>query len=333
MQGRNWIMLAIAGVIGILAVIIANSWFSGLEQGQEASLEASGQGSVDIVVATQPLAFGTALTDQNLRLARWPAASVPQGAFRTIEQALADNRVAIRPIVPGEPVLADKVSGADGRATLSALLPPGMRAVSVPVDAIRGVSGFVLPGMAVDVILTRRMGGPGAGSDDLRSDVILENIQVLAVDQTSDDSSGEPRVSQTATLAVSLLDAQRLAVAEELGTVTLALRRHGDGAAPATTPATGGPANAAAVPLPAATTVTAADLGGRSLYLPARQVQPQPVPVTATFINPRPEVFIRPDAGSPTTPALRPAARPARTMVIVRGTDETTYPVNRLGGE
>ena len=131
MQGRNWILLAIAGVIGIVAVIIANSWFSGLEQGQESALDAGGQGSVDIVVAAQPLAFGTSLTDQNVRLTRWPAASVPQGAFRTIDQALANNRVAIRPIVPGEPVLADKVSGADGRATLSALLPPGMRAVSV----------------------------------------------------------------------------------------------------------------------------------------------------------------------------------------------------------
>ena len=323
MQGRNWILLAIAGVIGIVAVIIANSWFSGLEQGQEASLEAGGQGSVDIVVATQPLDFGTALTDQNVRLARWPAASVPQGAFRTIDQALANNRVAIRPIVPGEPVLADKVSGVDGRATLSALLPPGMRAVSVPVDAIRGVSGFVLPGMAVDVILTRRMGGPGATNDDLRSDVILENVQVLAVDQTSDDSSGEPRVSQTATLAVSLLDAQRLAVAEELGTVSLALRNHGERPAPAAAGADAAPAMA---------TITSADLGGRNLFVPARQVQPQPVPVAATFINPRPEMFQQPPAAGP-APATRPAARPGRTMVIVRGTDETTYPVNRLGGE
>jgi pilus assembly protein CpaB len=321
-QGRNWILLAIAGVIGIVAVIIANSWFSGLEQGQESALDAGGQGSVDIVVAAQPLAFGTSLTDQNVRLTRWPAASVPQGAFRTIDQALANNRVAIRPIVPGEPVLADKVSGADGRATLSALLPPGMRAVSVPVDAIRGVSGFVLPGMAVDVILTRQMGGPGATNDDLRSDVILENVQVLAVDQTSDETSAEPLVSQTATLAVSLLDAQRLAVAEELGTVSLALRNHGEVAAPA---ASGGAA-------PAMATITASDLGGRNLYLPARQVQPQPVPVSATFINPRPEMFQRPEPTGPAAPAARPAARSGPTMVIVRGTDETTYPVNRLGG-
>ena len=322
MQGRNWILLAIAGVIGIIAVIVANSWFSGLEQGQERALDGSAQGSVDIVVATQPLDFGTALTDQNLRLTRWPAASVPQGAFRTIDQALANNRVAIRPIVPGEPVLAGKVSGADGRATLSALLPPGMRAVSVPVDAIRGVSGFVLPGMAVDVILTRRMGGPGATSDDLRSDVILENVQVLAVDQTSDDSSGEPRVSQTATLAVSLLDAQRLAVAEELGTVSLALRNHGEVAAPL----------ASGEAAPAMATITSAELGGRNLYLPARQVQQQPVPVSATFINPRPEMFQRPEPAGPAAPAARPAARSGPTMVIVRGTDETTYPVNRLGG-
>ena len=320
MQGRNWILLAAAGVIGIIAVIVANSWFSGMETQQEA-VSGSEQGSTQIVVATQPLAFGSALSEQNLRLANWPAGSVPQGAFTSIEQALQDGRVALRPIVPGEPVLAHKVSGADGRATLAALLPPGMRAVSVPVDAIRGVAGFVLPGTAVDVILTRQMGGAGAGNDDLRSDVILENVQVLAVDQVSDDSSGEPRVSQTATLAVSLADAQRLALAEGLGTVSLALRNTREIAlAPAVEGQTA-----------FATTVTAADLGGRNLSIPARMA-PQPVPVTATFVNP----------AAASSPAFRPQqqaqpqtppARPARTMVIVRGTDVTTYPVSRLGGE
>ncbi len=322
MQGRNWILLAAAGVIGIIAVIVANAWFSGLENQQEA-VSSDEQGSAQIVVATQPLGFGSPLSEQNLRLADWPAGSVPQGAFRSIEQALQDGRVALRPIVPGEPVLAHKVSGADGRATLAALLPPGMRAVSVPVDAIRGVAGFVLPGTAVDVILTRRLGGPGAGNDDLRSDVILENVQVLAVDQVSDDSSGEPRVSQTATLAVSLADAQRLALAEGLGTVSLALRDVGDGSA----------APAADGQVAVATTVTSADLGGRSLSIPARMA-PQPVPVTATFVN-QPSgqgpVFRMPPQ-QPPQPQTQPA-RPARTMVIVRGTEVTTYPVSRLGGE
>lgn len=318
MQGRNWILLAAAGLIGIIAVIVANSWFSGLESQQEA-VSSGEQGTAQIVVATQPLAFGSPLSQQNLRLADWPAGSVPQGAFRSIEQALQDNRVALRPIVPGEPVLAQKVSGADGRATLAALLPPGMRAVSVPVDAIRGVAGFVLPGTAVDVILTRQVGGPGSGNDDLRSDVILENVQVLAVDQVSDESSGEPRISQTATLAVSLADAQRLALAEGLGTVRLALRNTGDIGSP---PAADGQ-------MAMTTTVTAADLGGRNLSIPARMA-PQPVPVTATFVNQRSgdaPVFRMPQQ------VQAPPARPAHSMVIVRGTEVTTYPVSRLGGE
>lgn len=311
MQGRNWILLAVAAVIGILAVIVANTWFSGMEQEHEEALSTVREHeTVDIVVATQPLEYGSALTPQNTELRAWPASSVPAGAFVSIDQALQHNRVAIRPIVPGEPVLADKVSGEDGRATLAALLPPGMRAVSVPVDAIRGVSGFVLPGSSVDVILTRRSGGPGSASDDVRSDVILENVQVLAVDQSSNDREGEPQVGQTATLAVSLVDAQRLAVAEGLGTVSLALRKVENDIA------TDGEEGTA----PAIATVTAADVGGRV----SRITTPQSVPVRARFI---PADDARP---IPATAAQPPAPSGPR-MEIVRGTQSTTYPVSRSG--
>lgn len=311
MQGRNWILLAVAAVIGVLAVIVANTWFSGMEQEQQEALGTIREHeTVQIVVASQPLEYGSALTPQNTDLRDWPAASVPAGAFTTLEQALQENRVAIRPMVPGEPVLANKVSGEDGRATLAALLPPGMRAVSVPVDAIRGVSGFVLPGTSVDVILTRRSGGPGSASDDVRSDVILENVQVLAVDQSSNDQEGNPQVSQTATLAVSLVDAQRLAVAGSLGTVSLALRKVEDNIA------TEGEDGTA----PSIATVTAADVGGRV----SRVATPQTVPVRARFI---------PAEGSRSAPAAAapPPAPSGPRMVIVRGTQSTTYPVSRSG--
>lgn len=312
MQGRNWIMLAIAVVIGIVAVIVANAWFSGMEQEQEDVLSTiREQETVEIVVASQPLAFGSTLTGQNVRLQYWPAPSVPEGAFHSLDDALQNNRVAIRPIVAGEPVLASKVSGADGRATLAAVLPPGMRAVSVPVDAIRGVAGFVLPGTVVDVILTRDIGGRGAANDNLRSDVILENVQVLAVDQVSDDSQGEPKVSQTATLAVTLLDAQRLAVAEGLGTVSLALRNVED------TPVAGTEDQR-----PGFTTVTAADLGGRSTFIPSRSSGPA-VPVTRTFVR------SSSSSAEPTAPTRPVSSGPS--MVIVRGTQSTSYPVSRSG--
>ncbi|WAT16714.1 Flp pilus assembly protein CpaB [Aurantiacibacter sp. MUD11] len=311
MQTRNWVLLAVAAVIGIVAVIIANAWFSGMEQRQDdAESTLREQETVQLVVASQPMEFGTPLTDQNVRLQYWPASSVPEGAFLSVEQALLDSRVATRPMVPGEPVLASKVSGVDGRATLAALLPPGLRAVSLPVDAIRGVGGFVLPGSAVDVILTRRMEGPGANRDDLRSDVLLENVQVLAVDQSSNDSEGEPRVGDTVTLAVSLRDAQRLAVAQGLGTVSLALRDVAE-------PALSGDEEA-----PDLGTITAANLGSRGFYIPAQRA---PTPVT----------YVSSSSGSSSSQSSQ-AAAPARTgprMVVVRGTQTTSYPVERLGGE
>ena len=311
MQGRNWVLVAVAAVIGIFAVVIANSWFSGVEQENEEATAALQQGEmVEIVVATEPLDFGTPLTVQNLDLAQWPSGSVPQGAFLTLDQAVQNNRVATRPIVPGEPVLADKVSGADGRATLAALLPPGMRAVSVPVDAIRGVAGFVLPGSSVDVILTRRITPPGATIANYSSDVILENVQVLAVDQTANDSEDEPRVSQTATLAVSLIDAQRLAVAEGLGTVSLALRKVEDNADPISETAA-----------PRSATITGADLGAGRMLLPPSSFSPSVRVRNRT--SPR---------GGSRSSERREAPSGSR-MEVVRGTETTSYPVSTTKGE
>src|SRR5260370_42176747 len=104
MQNRNWIVLAVAIVLGLVAVLLANSYFSGVKEKQERL--AQQQAMARIVVAAQPLEFGTKLTPQNVRMQNFPASSVPEGAFRSIDDALKDNRVALRPIVVNEPVLA-----------------------------------------------------------------------------------------------------------------------------------------------------------------------------------------------------------------------------------
>ncbi len=133
--------------------------------------------------------------------------------------------MALRPIVIGEPVLRSKVSGTDGRATLAALLPDGFRAVSIPVNNVNGVAGFVLPGLMVDVLLMRQIEGDGADTQDQRADVVLEGAQVLAVDQLADEKTGKPKVSRTVTLAVTPQDASRLAIANRMGTLQLTLRK------------------------------------------------------------------------------------------------------------
>lgn len=310
MQGRNWIVIGIAVLLGLLALYLANTYFTSVEQRSERI--AKEQELVRIAVASQPLEFGTRLGEQNVRMQAWPAASVPEGAFRSLPEALKNNRVALRPIVVGEPILASKVSGADGRATLAALLPAGMRAVSVPVSAVNGVAGFVLPGTMVDVILTRPIPGEGATNEDVRSDVVLENVQVLAVDQLADDKRGEPKVSKTATLAVSLQDAQRLSIAQRIGTLSLALRKVEDAYA-------GAPGGEARY----AQTITNRQLGGPRLFIPESRAG------RGAAQGGVPALAVAPVAQGG---FVVPPAHRGPTMTVFRGVEPTIYPVGNLGG-
>lgn len=303
---RNWIILAVAVGIGVIAVILVNAYFSGVNERQDRIAQT--QQMTRIAVASQPLDFGTRLTEQNVRLQNWPANAVPEGAFTTVPDVLKNQRVALRPMVSNEPVLAHKVSGTDGRATLAALLPDGMRAISIPIAATTGVSGFVLPGTLVDILLTRKIPGDGALSEDMRSDIILENVQVLGINQSVNDKSGDPMPGNTATIAVTATDAQRLAIAEKIGTLSLALRKVED-------------TNGQLAVVPARNTVTNRALGERFIVggrpggsgsAPAR---PQVLAVRA----------IAP--ASAIGPAL--AVRSGSSMTIVRGVTPTDYPVGR----
>ena len=249
MRQRNLLIVGIAVFIGLLAVFLANSYFSGVQTRQAELVEQNKVARV--VVATQDLAFGAPLSAQNVRLAAWPAASVPVGAFTTVEEATR-NRVALRPIVPGEPVLASKVSGANGRATLSANLPRGALAFTIPISDVAGVGGFVRPGDLVDVMLTRQIPGPGAQQYDKMTDVVLEAVPVLGIDQVADEKNTDPAVGKTATLQVDSYSAQKLALSTQLGVMSLALRNMTD------------------QPQGFRQTVTARDIGVNRYYVGAR---------------------------------------------------------------
>ncbi len=309
MGNRSVLVAVFAVVLGLIAVVLLNAWFSGeAEKQQKVALQTE---MVRIIVATQPLEFGTKITQQNIRLQDWPAASVPAGAFRTMPEVLKNNRVALRPIVVGEPILADKVSGTNGRATLAALLPEGMRATSVPVDAVHGVAGFVLPGTMVDVLLTRKIPGEGSTTEDLRSDVLLSNVQVLAIDQLSNDKADKPKVGRTATLAVALYDAQRLSLAIKMGTLSLVLRKVETAAGAANEP------NAA--PERIASTVIGRQVGGPRLYVRARENRG----------GGGGGGYNRPEA-TPMRPSVSSGlafAHSGPTMTVFRGAEPTVYPV------
>jgi pilus assembly protein CpaB len=219
------VMIGVAVLFGLLAVFVAQSWLNSQAEMRVRDLEANRKPvtTQTIVVATKPLRFGAELNASSLREMPWPAETIPAGAFSTISDVMgAGRRVVLSAIETNEPVLAPKVTGPGQRATLSAMIADGMRAVTIRVNDVDGVAGFVLPGDRVDVALTRQ------ADKSNTNDVVLQGVKVLAIDQTADDRADKPAVARAVTLEVHSGDAQRLALASTVGTLSLMLRRAGE---------------------------------------------------------------------------------------------------------
>ncbi|MCK5275102.1 MAG: Flp pilus assembly protein CpaB, partial [Alphaproteobacteria bacterium] len=133
------------------------------------------------------------------------------------------GRVVLRSIQTNEPVLNSKLSGAGGKATLSTILDKEMRAVTIRVNDVNGVAGFVLPGDRVDVLLTREENQASRNKNPI-TDFLLQNIKVLGIDQKANDDEDKPKVARAVTLEVEPFDAQKLALATTVGSLSLALR-------------------------------------------------------------------------------------------------------------
>jgi len=223
MRANTVIMIVLAGVFGVLAVVLANIW---LASQRSAMAESTGTQGNTVVVASVALKFGDALSADKLREIAWPASAVPAGAFKTTKDALAGDgtRQALQTIGVNEPVLSSKITGPGQRATLSAVLGEGMKAVSIRVNDVLGVAGFVFPGDRVDVLLTRTERN-AEGSDQSFVDVLLQSMKVLAVDQVADESKDSPTVVKSVTLEASTKDAQKLTLAAGAGQLSLALRQ------------------------------------------------------------------------------------------------------------
>ncbi len=222
MRGNTLVMIVLAGVFGVLAVLLANMWLADQRVAAAVAPEAPRD---TIVVARTALKFGDTLTSDNLREIPWPSGALPTGAFKTRDEALAGDgqRQVLTPIGVNEPVLSSKVTGPGQRATLSAVLAEGMKAVSIRVNDVRGVAGFVLPGDRVDILLSRSVRNV-EGGDDAYVDVLLQSVKVLAIDQVADESKENPTVAKAVTLEVSTKDAQKLTLAAGIGDLSLALR-------------------------------------------------------------------------------------------------------------
>jgi pilus assembly protein CpaB len=313
---RNLLIVAIAALVGIFAVIIANSYLTGAEKQQETAAE---QGRlVQIAVARVPLEYGAALTAENVRMVSWPSTSLPAGAFQSPKGLYGgEARIVLRPIEAGEPILPGKITGFGGRASLSELLETDMRAVAVRINDVAGVAGFVLPGDRVDVLLTRTPKLDGeVGEIEPVTDILLQNVAVLAIDQSPNEKKTEPTVGKTATLSVDQQSAQKLVLAGQVGSLSLALRnqQNQDEFASSTVGTRDlGQAN---------TSVSLYAGAGEKRTTPAFAANPFPYPAMPATAAPRGAVM-----------AVRPP-RPANSVgvEIIRGTTSSTYDVTRHRG-
>jgi pilus assembly protein CpaB len=242
----NMLVLAIAIVLGGIAAVLARNWLVSHGRFEQAS-------AGTIVVAAAPLAFGTQLSPENLKEIPWSTGALPDGAFATKNDVFNDGRrMALAAVARNEPILRSKITAPGQRATLSSILDPGKRAVTVRVDDVRGVAGFIQPGDRVDVVLIRTEAE--SRTNEGFSDVILQSAKVLAIDQITGERTEQPTIAKAVTLEVTPEDAQKILLATNIGRLSLILRQ---------------PEEVAADPVQR---VTEADLGN---------VRPAPKPIVA----------------------------------------------------
>ncbi len=254
MRTNTLVTLGASAVFGVMAIILARGWIHGAVENefrQTPTQTANLAGfpklaekettTVPVIVANTDLLFGDELTPDALRLVDMPEDAVPLDALREISELFPENYdpmktgalVMLDDIRMNEIILPHRISGLNGRGSLSARIRPGYRAVSVRVNDVTGVAGFIVPGDLVDIQYVSEP-NPELDKPLYRSDIILQSVRVLGIDQSQNRNQDAPTVARTVTLEVSHMDAQALAIAQEAGTLSLVLRAVGE-ALPSTT--------------------------------------------------------------------------------------------------
>ena len=225
MKRQTLIALGVAVILGLIAVLIANAYLSGRER----QLASSPEGMVRVAVAALPFEYGADVTPDKVKFVNYPAASLPPGTYKSVAELMpmGKRRVALRPIQVNQPLLAADLSGEGQNASIASLLPDGMRATTVRINDVSGVAGFVKPNDTVDVLITREPIGNGREGGQV-TDVLLLNVRVIAMDQDAAGANGAPVVSRTATVEVTPVDAQKLVLGQQLGSLSLVLRKPGE---------------------------------------------------------------------------------------------------------
>ncbi len=230
MQPRSLVSLAVALVLAGVSVALAHAWLTSVQVRQPSAAlsgPSSGPEAVQVVVAARPLRYGDKLRPEDIKLAAWPKASVPPGALHRLEPLSGKPGdpapIVMRPVETNEPVLTSKITGFGAPARLAATIAPGMRATTVGMSGAQDMAALIGPGDRVDVLIARDV--PSGGKDRvLLSDILLRGIRVLGLDQDAGGPSSSKRPARSVTLEVSVEDAQKLALAQKIGTLSLALR-------------------------------------------------------------------------------------------------------------
>jgi pilus assembly protein CpaB len=223
---RSLVSLVVGVVFAIIAVVLMYSYIQSNLQGAP-QVQAAPQIELGtIVVAAKDMPFGAIIDRQSLKPVQWPKASIPTGTFTSVDEIYAGaekpgDRIALALVAHDEPLTKAKVSGFGAKPTLSRQVEMGKRAISIAVNDVVGVSGFVLPGDRVDIMLTRK---PVNGSGLLTTEMLLQNVVILGIDQLADQAADKPQVARTATVEVTPEEAQKLILAQQAGALSLALR-------------------------------------------------------------------------------------------------------------
>lgn len=206
-KSRTVILIVVAGIFGIVAALLANRWAVRLSVGQDEQ---------PVVVAALEIPFGQKLEAAHVKILSWPKHSIPDGTFDAV--AKIEGKVANQRLVPGELLLKDRVVDTLEGSMLAAMVDPEKRAVTVRVNDVIGVGGFLLPGNRVDVLASRK------ANNRAYTEILLEDLRVLAVDQIASPEKDKPVIVRAVTLEVTPKQAGMLVNATVEGTVQLALR-------------------------------------------------------------------------------------------------------------
>ncbi|MGI9475489.1 MAG: Flp pilus assembly protein CpaB [Hyphomicrobiaceae bacterium] len=232
MKFKQLIALAYAVSAGALALGLSATYMRNLHQeasafygAQVRAVKTKPVAMSTVVTLAKSLPYGHKLRRGDFKETPWPVKSIPPGAFRNINALFSahDTPIARFELSEGEVMLPAKINRSDRQSALSLLLPEGMRAVTIKVNEVRGVGGFIQPKDRVDIIMTEKSSVTDKGAPR-RNSVLLQDILVMAIGQNVSAQNYKPTVANSVTVAVNLHDAQKLALANTVGQLSLALR-------------------------------------------------------------------------------------------------------------